>query len=491
MRLAALPLTSASRAASFHLFIVSPGANGSRRTDRDAGESYGSPATSEAGAGFRRSLARTVLILVTGARGFIGSALTTALRARGHAVRAGVRGHAARVEASRVAVDFARDVDSSTWVPRLVGVDAVVNTVGILREHGEQTFERVHVATPRALFGACASLGIARVVQLSALGADASAVSAYHRSKREADDALAERVPTGWSAQPSLVYGAGGASARLFDLLASLPLLPVPGRGTQRIQPIHVDDLVDALCALVERPPARGGRIALVGPEPLALRDYLAALRSGMQLSPTQALPLPEPVVRIAARAGGLSRQALLDRDTLAMLERGNVADAAATAALLGRAPRPAAAFIAPREAAAARTQARLAWLLPLLRVSVAIVWIVTGIVSLGVYPVDASYALLGRVGVPPALRPLMLYGAASLDLVLGALVFVLAADARRWLWRTQAALIVVYSALIAWRLPGFWIHPYGPMLKNIPLLAGLVLLDTLEPTERTRWTAP
>jgi hypothetical protein len=84
-----------------------------------------------------------------------------------------------------------------------------------------------------------------------------------------------------------------------------------------------------------------------------------------------------------------------------------------------------------------------------------------------------------------------MLYGAASLDLVLGALVFVLAADARRWLWRTQAALIVVYSALIAWRLPGFWIHPYGPMLKNIPLLAGLVLLDTLEPTERTRGTAP
>jgi hypothetical protein len=161
------------------------------------------------------------------------------------------------------------------------------------------------------------------------------------------------------------------------------------------------------------------------------------------------------------------------------MLERGNVADPAATARWLGHAPRPVAAFVAPEDAPSARRDARLAWLLPLLRYAIAAVWIVTGIVSLGLYPVAESYALLARVGVTGALAPPMLYGAALLDLALGLGVLVM--RDRRVLWLLQIAVILGYTAIITWKLPEFWLHPYGPLLKNLPMLAAIWLLHQVE----------
>ena len=169
------------------------------------------------------------------------------------------------------------------------------------------------------------------------------------------------------------------------------------------------------------------------------------------------------------------------------MLQRGNTASVADTARVLGHAPRPVDQFIAPGEAAALRLRSRLAWLLPMLRLAVAIVWIVTGIVSMGLYPPASSYELLARAGVPPMLQPLALYGAALLDLAFGVLTLLpLAAHWRRRLWSAQAGLILGYTAIISLRLPEFWLHPYGPLLKNLPMLAVLWLLWILdEPARR------
>jgi hypothetical protein len=188
--------------------------------------------------------------------------------------------------------------------------------------------------------------------------------------------------------------------------------------------------------------------------------------------------------VRAAASAGALWPGALLDRESLQMLERGNTADATATASLLGRSPRPVSAFIAPGSMRAERVQAQLAWLLPLLRLSIACVWIVTGLLSFGLYPVDESYAMLARLGITGALAPLMLYGAAVLDLALG--VATLRMKRRRALWWAQIGLMLGYMALITWGLPEYWLHPFGPILKNLPMLAAIGLLLTLE--DDPRW---
>jgi len=337
----------------------------------------------------------------------------------------------------------------------------------------------VHTQTPRALFAACAAARVRRVVQISALGADAGETP-YFASKRAADEFLAT-LPLEWTiVQPSLVFGEGGTSARLFTLLASLPVIPLPGGGRQRVQPIHIDDLVEAVVRMLGRVEVVGQKVPLVGPRALALREFLLQLRAAMGLGGARCVSIPTTVMRIIARAAKFLPNSLLDADTLAMLEAGNTFDPAMTQRLLQRPAREASAFIAAEGRARLAREGKLAWLLPLLRASIAAVWIWTGVVSLGLYPRAASYALLARTGAPEALFPALLYGAAALDLALGlATLFV----RRRALWLLQLALILGYTLIITMKLPEYWLHPYGPILKNLPLMAAIYVLYELEGT--------
>jgi uncharacterized protein YbjT (DUF2867 family) len=424
-----------------------------------------------------------LVILLTGASGFIGRHLVDALLAQGHSVVAAVRRpHAStRPGYSEIAADFSRDLQPQDWLPRLAGVDAVINAVGIIRETASQRFELLHERAPQALFSACREAGVKLVLQISALGADDSAQSRYHLSKKAADDHLRSLDLPAVIIQPSLVYGPGGTSAQLFNMLASLPVLVLPRGGVQQVQPLHVDDLIEAVLHLLAAPPARAWTLAAVGPHPLSLATFLAQLRSAMGLPRALLLSLPIGLARLAAHLGSRLPGSLLDDETLAMLERGNTADAADFSKVLGHAPRAPRDFIAPDTARPMRLAAQLGWLLPLLRWSIALVWIVTGIVSLGLYPVEQSYALLARTGVPAALAPLMLYGAALMDLAFGIGSIALPARLRRPLWIAQLALILFYTVIISVRLPEFWLHPYGPLLKNLPMLAGIWMLFELE----------
>jgi uncharacterized protein YbjT (DUF2867 family) len=430
-------------------------------------------------------------ILLTGATGFIGQHLLHALLAEGHDVVCAVR-HPERRGAlpdhprlTAIQADFAHDTDKSAWLARLSGIEAVINTVGIFRERGTQTFENLHTRTPRALFAACAeSDAVHMVVQLSALGADEQADTAYHLSKKAADDYLATLPVRAVIVQPSLVYGADGASARMFKAMASLPFAARLGTSPQLVQPIHVDDVVAAIVTLLRQrlhaDKADGGtvrRIALVGPQALPFVDYLATLRRALGMGRLRVLPLPGFVARLLARVGGWLPGALLDPDALRMLERGTTADPGPTLRLLGRPPRSIASFVV--DPGAERARAKLDWLLPVLRLAIAAVWIATAIVSAFLYPAADSYELLARTGIPEHLRPLMLYGAALFDLLLGSSTLFL--RRRRWLWRMQLALIGFYTIVIAFRLPEFLIHPYGPLTKNLPMLAAIWLLYELE----------
>lgn len=430
-----------------------------------------------------------MVILLTGASGFIGRHLVTKLLAAGHQVvvtsrrhRHGDAGGLRELALSCVPADFTRDFSPADWLPRLEGIEVVINAVGIIREQDGQTFDAIHHRAPCALFAACATAGVRLVLQISALGADQEARSRYHLSKKQADDFLA-RLPLAFViVQPSLVYGADGASARLFTRLASLPLLPRLGRGGQMVQPVHVDDAGEAIVALLDQPRYWGKRMPLVGPAPLPLTDFLARLRQAMGLRPTVSLPIPISLVRMAAAIGERVPHSLLDRETLQMLERGNTGDPAPMQALLGRPALPVPKFIAPDAAPCVRLQARLGWLLPILRLSLALVWIVTGLLSFGIYPVQDSYALLAPVGISGTLASVMLYTAATLDLAIGMAILTLRGRIwRRWLWLLQMGVMVFYSLIIAWKLPQFWLHPYGPMLKNLPMLAAIWLVMLLE----------
>jgi len=427
-------------------------------------------------------------ILVLGASGFLGRHVVRALSGAGHEVVAGVRAPPARGEAGVEyrKVDFNRASEPRDWMPLLRGVEVVINTVGIFREsHGSQ-FRQLHEQAPQALFAACRQAGVRRVIQVSALGADAGARSDYHLSKRAADEYLLSLPLDAVVVQPSLVYGAGGTSAALFGMLATLPWIPAPDMGAARLQPIHIDDVTKAVVALVVAPRVPASRMALVGPHALSWREFLVQLRDALGVeSRARFVRVPSSAMAVLARLGDWRRGALLDTAAWRMLQRGNSADVAPLGDLLGHLPRDARRFVAPDDAPAQRTEAKLRWLLPIARASLAALWIVTGLVSLGIYPLASSYALLQQAGVPQALQPLALYGAAMLDIALG--LWALVPRRARWLWAVQGGLIVGYTIIISWRLPVFWLHPYGPILKNLPLLALLWLLYELERPWNTR----
>jgi uncharacterized protein YbjT (DUF2867 family) len=272
-------------------------------------------------------------VLLTGASGFIGSHLARALRAAEYVVveaRRGVDGGTAAVRA-----DFTRDLTVRDWLPKLVGIDAVINAVGIVREHGLQTFESIHKRAPQALFTACVAAGVRRIVQISALGADRG-MTRYFLSKRAADDYLAT-LPLEWTiVRPSLVFGPGASSARLFTRLAQLPLVPLPGRGEQRVQPLHIDDLTEALVHLLADASTHRSRVELVGPQSFSLRELLVGLRATRRVSPARFLRVPMSIVRAAAHVAASP----VDSETLALLETGERGDPATIRQLLGRPPR-------------------------------------------------------------------------------------------------------------------------------------------------------
>jgi hypothetical protein len=81
-------------------------------------------------------------------------------------------------------------------------------------------------------------------------------------------------------------------------------------------------------------------------------------------------------------------------------------------------------------------------------------------------------------------LAPVMLYGAALMDLAFGIATLVL--KQRYWLWLAQLAVILFYTLVITWKLPEFWLHPYGPLLKNLPMLAAIWLLFEWEKRKDT-----
>lgn len=424
-------------------------------------------------------------VLVCGASGFVGSAVCAQLAAAGHQVLRGVR-LAARP--GEVEIDYCRDLVPAAWLARLRGVDAVVNAVGIISEHGAARFDALHAAAPVALFAACAEAGVRRVVQISALGAE-SGDTAYFTSKRAADEALMA-LPLEWTIlRPSLVFGRDGDSAAMFCRMASLPIMLVPELGEARFQPVHIDDLAQAVVAALD--PAMPARrvIACAGGGTASFDGMLAAYRRAMGLRAAPVLHIPAMAMACAAWFGGKLPGIPLTPDNWRMLRDGSaLANEAeqggceAMGELLGRAPRAIGDFVTPAVGELLRLRALAAWRNALLRCCLAIVWLATAVVSALIHPAQDSLAMLARVGLDGWPATAALYGAAALDAVLGIACIV---RPRRALWLVQAALILGYSAVIAACLPEYLWHPFGPLLKNLPILAILLILFA----EEKSWT--
>lgn len=423
-------------------------------------------------------------ILLTGATGFIGNTVLRALLRQGHQITACCREPQRLLIASPdikpLAIDFMQADTPSAWLPHLSGIDAIVNCVGIIAENKRQSFDRLHSQAPIALFRGGSQSGVKKIVQISALGADEQAVSAYHISKKAADDAL-RALPLDWFVlQPSIVYGDGAQSSGLFHALAALPVHLLPDGGKQLLQPIHVDDVAHAVCRCLEPAVSGPKTVALVGPSPISYADWLQSLRYRLGKPPAKEYSLPYRYALAAARFGKWLGEPILNKGNIAMLSRGNSANPAPVAELLGHPPLNMASQLFEKPASQAeRWHAALYFLKPMLRLSIALVWLWSGITSLFFYPHELSYQLLADTGITGLGAPLTLYGLAAMDILLGLGTLARFHPKRLMFW--QFWIVLAYSLVIALRLPEFVFHPFGPLLKNIPFLMCLLIYRQLE----------
>lgn len=327
-------------------------------------------------------------ILLTGATGFIGNAVLRALLTQGHRVTACCR-HPERLlihspNLKPLNIDFTVTGSVQQWLPHLDGMDAIINCVGIIAEHKGLSFDQLHTRAPTALFKAGAEAGVTKIVQISALGADNDAESAYHLSKKAADEVL-RSLPLAWYVlQPSLVYGDGAQSTSLLQALAALPVHLLPDKGRQLLQPIHIDDVAAAVSCCLEPASAVQITVALVGPKPITYGNCLKGLRHRLGKPPAAAWPVPYSYALLAADLGKWLGEPILSKDNIAMLNRGNSADPKAVTALLGRPPLSMTAQLFEKPASQAeRWHASVYFLKPMLRFAIALVWLWSGITSL------------------------------------------------------------------------------------------------------------
>lgn len=254
-------------------------------------------------------------VLVLGGSGFIGRHAVAALLAAGRRVIVGSR-HPDRIEAKlpdaaarcpRRRVRMETLLETADWRALLGDVDAVLNCVGILRQRGAETYDRVHHLAPAALATACAERGIP-FVHVSALGLEHRARSRFLRSKRVGEDAI-RRSDADWRiVRPSLLDGEGGYGALWIRRVARWPLLALPDNARGRIAVLDVAELGEALARLVLMPlpqdaDATQREFELGGTQAMTIEALLAAMRRRHGLPNALCLHLPAWLARLGSHA--------------------------------------------------------------------------------------------------------------------------------------------------------------------------------------------
>jgi uncharacterized protein YbjT (DUF2867 family) len=279
-------------------------------------------------------------VVLIGGAGFIGQHLAARLARHGWHVRVTSRqappdrGTSGRVEAVRA------DLRDEDQVKSAVGsAAAVVNLVGIGRERG-QSFEAVHVAGAARVARLAAAAGVGRLVHLSALGIDEEAPAAADRTKARGEVAARAAFPAATLVRPGLVYGPGDHFFGRFAAMArTSPVLPVIGGGRTLFQPIHVEDAVRAIEALLDRAETAGMILALVGTETFTFRELLRRML-GVLGRRRLILPLPFPLAERLAAALERLPDPSLSREDVRLLRTDKIAGDLPTPASLGVATR-------------------------------------------------------------------------------------------------------------------------------------------------------
>lgn len=266
------------------------------------------------------------MILVTGATGFIGARVVHELRARDRAVRALVHSPARAGSLASWDVELATgDVgDPASLRSAADGCEAVVHLVSILTG-SKADFERVMAQGTRNLVDAAREAGTKRLVLMSAIGVDGPGASGipYFEAKREMERAVRGSGLEFVVLRPSFVFGDGGALPTFLRLARRSPVTPIVGDGTQRLQPVWVDNVAQAVAESLERAEAAGRTLELGGPEVVTWNELWARLKRAAGVR-RPSVHVPFSVMRLQAALLEKLPNPPVTRDQLRMLQAGD-----------------------------------------------------------------------------------------------------------------------------------------------------------------------
>jgi NADH dehydrogenase len=268
-----------------------------------------------------------VTVLVTGATGFIGPHVVHTLRAQQMQVRALVRNpaRAGRLSAWGAELAVGDVTDPASLRGACTGVDAVVHLVAIIKGRAAD-FERVMSEGTRNVVAAASKAGVRRFVLASALGLDERSRDAvpYFAAKWEMERAVKESGLEHVIFRPSFVFGPDGGVLPTFIRLARLaPVTPIIGPGTQRLQPIWVEDLAQYYSSALTEPAAANRTFDLGGPEAVSWNELWERLKRVLGLR-RPSVHIPFGVMRVQATLTERLPGAPVTRDQLTMLELGD-----------------------------------------------------------------------------------------------------------------------------------------------------------------------
>lgn len=417
-------------------------------------------------------------VLILGADGFIGRHIAFALRHEGWRVVASARRteRLAQMGFATLRVDLNDPAChiAEFWQPHLVDVDYVVNAAGLLRASKAQ-FHNVHVKAPAALYQAMPPT--ARGLLLSAVGIEHAATD-FARFRRQGEQAAQDNNVTILRAGLVLADTSYGGSSLARSLAAMPFILPCVGSGQQEFNPIHADDLALVIRDCLMRPPGDGPH-DIGGPDSVTQQEMLGALRRWLGLSVVPVLHLPTPLARFIGRIGDALRLGPISKDAVAQLDAGVLADPAPLLAKIPTRPRGFDEFHMGRPAGTQDLwHARLYLMRPILRLILAAMWLVSGLIGLTL-PAAEFLPLLDNAPLSDTTLIALARLGGLADIAIG-LALLRAFRLGQLVW-VQAAMIAGYTVAFTLLAPVLWLLPLGGLLKNIPLLLLIALHGILE----------
>lgn len=283
-------------------------------------------------------------VFLTGATGFVGNEVLRQLVAAGHEVRALVReGSEGKLAVlDNVEVHHGDATDPATLAGALVGCDAVIHLIGIIREFPDRgvTFERLHVEATGNVLAAAQEQGVRRYLHMSSNGTGPTGTTGYHRTKWQAEVAVRGSGLDWTIFRPSLIFGPGGEFvSMLADLIRKTPLVPVIGDGKYRMQPVAVAQVAESFVRALNMPETIGQTYHLGGGESYSYDEILEltgrALGHEHVHKAHQPLFMVKPMVKLMEH----SEHFPVTSEQMEMLLQGNVCDTTAWTTTFGIAP--------------------------------------------------------------------------------------------------------------------------------------------------------